>query len=110
MVRTPVKRLIEGSQRVARGDLEARIDLPSGGEIGQLASAFNDMTGDLREAREEILGWSRELESRVVEKTGELAGALKPGDVCLTLGAGSVEVIGGDLLMILGKSREEEEI
>ena len=40
----------------------------------------------------------------------ELAGALVPGDVCLTLGAGSVEVIGGDLLMVLGKRREEEEI
>jgi UDP-N-acetylmuramate--alanine ligase len=41
---------------------------------------------------------------------GELVGGLKPGDVCITLGAGSVEVIGGDLLVSLGKRREEEEV
>jgi UDP-N-acetylmuramate--alanine ligase len=40
----------------------------------------------------------------------ELAGTLRPGDVCLTLGAGSVEVLGGDLLMALGKRRDEEEV
>lgn len=39
--------------------------------------------------------------------SGELAGSLAPGDVCLTLGAGSIEHLPGDLLSAL-RSREGE--
>jgi two-component system NtrC family sensor kinase len=40
--------------------------------MGQLAVSFNRMTGDLREAREELTRWSDKLESRLMEKTTEL--------------------------------------
>jgi two-component system NtrC family sensor kinase len=77
VVRRPVRRLIEGSQRVARGDLNGRIDVSTHDEIGQLGHAFNDMTQDLQQAREEIVNWSHHLERMVVDKTEELEGALK---------------------------------
>jgi signal transduction histidine kinase len=76
VVRRPVRRLIVGSQRIARGDLKARIDVDTSDEIGQLGHAFNDMTQDLRRAREEIMNWSRQLERMVLEKTEELERAL----------------------------------
>jgi two-component system NtrC family sensor kinase len=76
VVRRPVKRLIKGSQRVACGDLTGRIETDGHDEIGQLGHAFNDMTRDLRQAREEIMNWSRQLEGMVLEKTEELKGAL----------------------------------
>lgn len=41
---------------------------------------------------------------------GELARGLRSGDVCLTLGAGSVEVLGEDLLVALGQSSGGEEV
>jgi phosphoglycerate-specific signal transduction histidine kinase len=44
-------------------------------EVGELASAFNHMTEDLRRAREEIQEWSQTLEQKVVEKTEELGRA-----------------------------------
>jgi len=72
MVRRPVKRLIEGAERVAQGDLDTRIDVGPRNEIGQLARAFNRMTTDLHEARREVTEWSQTLERKVLDKTAEL--------------------------------------
>jgi len=72
MVRRPVKRLIEGAERVAQGDLDTRIDVGPRNEIGHLARAFNHMTSDLHEARREVTEWSQTLERKVLEKTAEL--------------------------------------
>jgi two-component system, cell cycle response regulator len=44
----PLAELSAAAARVAAGDLETRIDTPSGDEIGQLAAAFNEMTDELR--------------------------------------------------------------
>jgi two-component system NtrC family sensor kinase len=72
IVRRPVMRLVEGTQRIAQGDLDTRIDVTSKDELGVLASAFNGMTQDLLKAREEANHWSQQLEQKVVEKTAEL--------------------------------------
>ncbi len=74
-VRKPVSRLIAGTQRVARGDLETRIDVGTRNQIGQLADSFNRMTEDLKSAREELTEWSGKLEKKVVEKTEDLGRA-----------------------------------
>jgi two-component system, NtrC family, sensor kinase len=71
-VRMPVRRLTEVTQRIARGDLETRIDICTKDEIGQLAASFNQMTDDLRRARQEITEWSEKLEQKVIAKTDEL--------------------------------------
>jgi two-component system NtrC family sensor kinase len=75
VVRVPVRRLIAGTERVARGDLDTRIDVGTRNQIGQLAESFNSMTADLRKAREELTAWSEKLERKVVEKTDELSHA-----------------------------------
>jgi two-component system NtrC family sensor kinase len=72
MVHQPVKKLIEGTEQVARGDLTYRLNLKSGDEIGTLAESFNNMTSDLKSARDEITNWTRTLEKRVSEKSEEL--------------------------------------
>ena len=72
IVRRPVMKLVEGTQRIAQGDLDTRIDVTSRDELGALASAFNGMTQDLHKAREEANQWSQQLEQKVVEKTAEL--------------------------------------
>jgi two-component system NtrC family sensor kinase len=73
VVRKPVKRVIQGAEKVAAGDLDTEIEVESSNEIGQLASAFNDMTRDLREARRELTQWSDRLEIKLKEKTDELS-------------------------------------
>jgi two-component system, NtrC family, sensor kinase len=72
MVRRPVKRLIRGARRVAAGDLDAEIPVEGGSEIAQLAGAFNDMTRELRLARDELTSWSGQVEARLQERTAEL--------------------------------------
>ena len=72
VVRRPVKKLIDVTERIAHGDLETQIEVNGNDEMGQLAVSFNRMTGDLREAREELTRWSDKLESRLMEKTTEL--------------------------------------
>jgi two-component system NtrC family sensor kinase len=72
MVNRPVKRLIIGTKRVAAGDLDYKIRVSSQDELGELASSFNRMTGELKQANGEINDWAKTLESRVQEKTDEL--------------------------------------
>jgi signal transduction histidine kinase len=45
----PIRDLEQGVNRVARGDFEYRIEVHSGDEIEDLAKAYNDMTGRLRD-------------------------------------------------------------
>jgi len=72
LLHRPIRRLIEGVQRVSRGDLEAHVELDLDNEIGELGGAFNRMTGDLRRAHRELTEWSQTLERKVMEKTEEL--------------------------------------
>jgi two-component system NtrC family sensor kinase len=73
VVRRPVKQLTNGVERVAQGELETVIQVRSRNEIGQLAGAFNAMTGDLHEARRQLTEWSMRLETNLQEKTEELS-------------------------------------
>ena len=51
----PIRRLAEGARSVSEGNWDTRVDLRSGGEIGQLAAAFNQMTQELVDQRERLL-------------------------------------------------------
>ena len=70
-ISAPIGRLVEAADRVASGDLTARVDGEDGpGEIKTLSAAFNRMTGDLeaqqaalRAASEEATGRSRFIET-----------------------------------------------
>ena len=66
MVIRPLTRLHEGIDRMARGDLSARVPVESRDEFGQVTEGFNEMAGRLESLY-------RTLESRVEGKTRELA-------------------------------------
>ena len=44
----PVKELLRGVRRIARGDFQTRIGLPVGGELGELLDGFNAMASQLQ--------------------------------------------------------------
>lgn len=48
-LRDPLHKLIKGTQKLAQGDLDFRLDDLSDDEIGKLGSAFNRMAKDLQE-------------------------------------------------------------
>ncbi len=71
-VHRPVKELIAGTKVVAQGNLDYRLPVRSGDELGMLAFSFNKMTADLAGARDELTASAQTLEDRVEEKTREL--------------------------------------
>ena len=58
-VTRPIEQLAEGAREVAAGHWEARVEVHSRDEIGQLAVAFNDMTRQLAEQRERLVQTER---------------------------------------------------
>jgi signal transduction histidine kinase len=69
----PVDALRAAAARVAAGDLEARVDVAAGGEVGELVQAFNRMTADLARSRarlaqaERVAAW-REVARRLAHE------------------------------------------
>jgi PAS domain S-box-containing protein len=51
----PIRQLVEGTNRLAEGDLTHRVRVHSKDEIGQLAASFNTMAEKLKKSRQELL-------------------------------------------------------
>ncbi len=68
----PVRELVEGTRRVAQGDLTHRIAVRTADEVGALAASFNRMTDALDKAQAELAILVVTLEQRVEERTREL--------------------------------------
>ncbi len=72
----PLTELMKGTEHIGSGDLGYQIQLaPQQGELAELASSFNTMSRQLKDARGEINAWTQTLEARVEQKRSELAGA-----------------------------------
>ncbi len=71
-VARPVRELVEGTRRVAQGDLTHRIAVRTVDEIGLLAASFNRMTEAVGKAQAELDTLVANLEQRVEERTQEL--------------------------------------
>ncbi len=65
LILAPLGQLITGTRSVAAGDLDTKVVLDRGDELGDLADSFNAMVEQLRESE-------RALEKRVEERTLEL--------------------------------------
>jgi two-component system, NtrC family, sensor kinase len=72
VVGVPVHALKRGTEQLAAGDLGYQIDVGSKDEMGELARSFNSMSRELQSERSANLAWTRTLEQRVEQKTGEL--------------------------------------
>ena len=72
MVLAPVRRVHDAMARAATGDLRVRLEVPSRDEVGSIADSFNGMVGELEASRQQVEGYSRNLESMVEARTGEL--------------------------------------
>ena len=57
----PLKKLVEGTVEVSKGDFSHQIDISSQDEIGNLARSFNKMSGELLQSRKGIEQANRKL-------------------------------------------------
>ncbi|MFQ5536016.1 MAG: ATP-binding protein [Gemmatimonadota bacterium] len=65
----PVEHLVKGTRRIAAGDLGVRVPVPGDDELGDLATAFNEMAAELERSRERI----RRLHQQEIERAEQLA-------------------------------------
>lgn len=72
LVNRPVQRLLDGTKKIADGDLDCVIPVTSRDELGHLAKSFNSMTEDLKKAQAELHNWTQKLEEEVENKTRDL--------------------------------------
>jgi two-component system NtrC family sensor kinase len=73
LVINPVYDLLLHAKKVSKMELDSQLQLQSRDEIGELAEAFNDMTVKLKQSRDEYRELTETLESKVVERTEEIA-------------------------------------
>jgi two-component system NtrC family sensor kinase len=67
----PVNTLLEHTRSLSRGEWKL-IEKAPDDEIGELADSFNEMTINLKKAREDRERWAATLESRVEERTRQI--------------------------------------
>ena len=65
----PLRRLVDASRQVAKGDLEVRVVVGDPDELGELERAFNEMTGALAESTRQV----DRLHQREIERASQLA-------------------------------------
>ena len=79
LIHQPVKKIRAAMASAQAGDLEATVELTSGDELGQIASTYNRMLKQIREATRERLdlidrinNFNEELQTKVHQATAEL--------------------------------------
>jgi diguanylate cyclase (GGDEF)-like protein len=72
LVTRPIRRLTEGAQRLAAGDLSARVRRGGAREVDELSRAFNRMASELDDAERAVRRYQSQLEQRVTERTQQL--------------------------------------
>ncbi|HEX8949052.1 MAG TPA: ATP-binding protein [Dissulfurispiraceae bacterium] len=72
IVTKPLSFLVDGMNKLSKGDMEYRINLHTKDEIGLLASSFNSMAEELMQYKEKMENWTRNLEEEVEKKTAEI--------------------------------------
>ena len=98
-VNQPISKMMEGIRNLAKGNLDQQIDLKMGGELSELAQAFNQMAVDLKKAQERIV---LEAETKL-----ELERSLRQSEKLATLGqlaSGLAHEVGTPLNIIYGRA------
>ncbi|MEK6682482.1 MAG: ATP-binding protein [Nitrospirota bacterium] len=72
IVTDPIKEVISNIKEIAAGNFSKIIAVRSNDEIGELAKGFNQMAVSLTKSCDKLEQWTRELESRVQDRTKEL--------------------------------------
>jgi signal transduction histidine kinase len=81
----PVRALVRGTEEIARGNLDHRIPVHAGDEMGQLAEAFNRMTGSVQ---------------AMVETSREISAVLDLDVVLRSIATHALRLVGGDMVFI----------
>jgi two-component system nitrogen regulation sensor histidine kinase NtrY len=103
----PIGRLITAAERVSDGDLSARVHVANSDddELGSLARAFNRMTSQIENQRNELVEANRQIDGRRRFTETVLAG-VSAGVIGLDR-AGQINHVNRSALQVLGRSLDE---
>lgn len=107
----PLSTLIDGTQRMARGELDIQVPVAAGDEVGELAVSFNRMAEQLKDRQEHLLATLDDLDRSRREILRErdfkeiLVETIDIGLLTLD-GAGRVTSVNGPAARLLGLSRD----
>ena len=74
---TPIRQLVEATERIAQGDLQAGVAIDRPDSIGMLARSFNEMVLQVKKQRQALADANRDLEDKVRQRTAQLETANK---------------------------------
>jgi nitrogen fixation/metabolism regulation signal transduction histidine kinase len=109
----PLSTLIDGTQRMARGELDIQVPVAVGDEIGELADSFNRMAEQLKDRQEHLLATLDDLDRSRREILRErdfkelLVETIDIGLLTLD-GDGRVTSVNGPAARLLGLPRDTE--
>ena len=73
LVVSPLSDMVRTVGKITAGDLSHRAEVTSHDEVGDLATAFNEMVNSLASMQQQLKEANQSLETRVVERTRDLA-------------------------------------
>lgn len=71
-VNKPIKKLFNGINEIASGNLDFKINYNTSDELGLMAKKFNEMSEKLNAAYKEIKDWNENLNTKIEQKNAEL--------------------------------------
>src|SRR5437588_1641646 len=99
----PIEALLAGTQAVARGDLTKRLEVRRRDELGELATAFNTMTGDLQERTRSLNEQMRRLAALSQTSQG-LGKQSEPGAMAEAILGVSLKALGLETALLLARN------
>jgi len=73
----PIRQLVAATERIAQGDLEAKVAIDRPDLIGELARSFNQMVQHVKAQRHELAEANRDLEDKIQQRTAQVEMANK---------------------------------
>ena len=99
----PIEALVRGTQAVARGDLTTRLNVMRRDELGDLATAFNTMAGDLQERTRSLNEQMRRLAALSQTSQG-LGKQTEPGTMAEAILGVSLKALGLETALLLARN------
>jgi len=105
MIKRPIAKLVYASQEIAKGNLDARLDIDTKDELGDLASAFRDMSYNINEVMTNINSASDQVASGS-KQVSDSSMSLSQG---ATEQASSIQQLTASIEEIAGQTRNNAE-
>jgi len=99
----PINKLVEGTKRIAKGDLKFKVNVKSKDEIGELAESFNKMTGDLERSHNELLK-AKDYIDNIFKSLVDILVVVDPNGFIRTVNPATLKLLGYQEDEIVGQN------